>query len=45
MSGDNSEDVGLVIVSGSVRSQQGFEVSGVFVEQVVPGSPADQDGR
>ena len=42
---EGDEQAGLLIVDGKIRSGTGMIARGVFVQQVIPGSPADQDGR
>ena len=42
---DGDADTGLVIVSGRIRSGTGVLADGVFVQQVIPDSAADMDGR
>ena len=43
---DRDVSFGLVIVTGKVRDTGGEGVlEGVFVQKVIPDSPADNDGR
>ena len=42
---EGDEQVGLLMVDGKLRSGTGVMAAGVFVQQVIPGSPADLDGR
>ncbi len=40
-----AKSLGLVIVSGKVRSGGGGVIGGIFVQKVLSDSPADRDGR
>ena len=42
---DADAETGLVIVNGRIRGGTGLLAEGVFIEQVIPDSIADQDGR
>jgi len=42
---DGDKSLGMVIVSGKARSARGNVLEGVFVQKILPGSPADRDGR
>ena len=42
---DSDRSLGIVIVSGKAQSVYGTVLEGVFVQKVLPGSPADRDGR
>ena len=42
---DSDRSLGMVIVSGKAQSVHGKVLEGVFVQKILPGSPADRDGR
>ena len=42
---DSDRSLGMVIVSGKAQSIHGKVLEGVFVQKILPGSPADRDGR
>ncbi len=42
---DGDVETGLMIVNGRIRSGTGVLADGVFIQQVIPDSIADQDGR
>ena len=44
-SADGDAETGLVIVNGRIRSGTGVLAEGIFVQQVIPDSVADTDGR
>ena len=42
---DGEQSLGLMIVSGKARSNNGDTVEGVFVQKVLANSVAEKDGR
>lgn len=42
---DSDEPAGLLVVDGRIRSGAGVMAEGIFIQQVIPESPADLDGR
>ena len=42
---DGDQSLGLMIVSGKARNNNGDVAEGVFVQKILPGSLAEKDGR
>ena len=44
-SSEGGRSLGMVIVSGKVRSNDERMVEGIFIQKILPGSLTDKDGR